>query len=100
MRTSEFQTKCSKLVELIDKKYNIKRDSQLSFTQFIEEAGELAKDINLPRLRNKEIDIENLRGEFADVFIQLCALANLHNIDIEEATEEKIAVLKERHDLK
>ncbi len=100
MQTKEFQKICSELVKELDDKYRINRDAHLSFTQFMEEVGELAKDINLPKLRNKEIDMGNLRGEFADVFLQLCALANLYDIDIEEATKEKIMIIKERNGLK
>jgi len=96
METQEFQKKCADIVEKIDKKYGIERDPQLSFTQLIEEIGELAKDINSRRLRKQEPDKENLSGEFADVFLQLATLAKMHNIDLEEAVENKIKKLKER----
>lgn len=99
METQQFQKKCSDMVDRIDKKYNIDRDPHLSFTQLMEEIGELAKDINLPKLRNKEIDVDNLEGEFADVFMQLCALAELYHVDIEESTERKMEILKGRHNL-
>jgi NTP pyrophosphatase (non-canonical NTP hydrolase) len=99
MQTQELQKECSDLVRTLDDRFGIERDPQLSFTQLIEEVGELAKDINLPRLRNKEIDAGNLSGEFADVFIQLCALAQLHGIDIEKATAEKMAIIRNRHGL-
>lgn len=90
---------CSKVVSDIDAKYNITRDPQFSFTQFMEEVGELAKEINKPRLRNKEIDRENLQGEFADVILQLSILATMFTIDFEEAVASKIKILKERHNL-
>lgn len=96
METKDFQKKCADTVDAIDKKFDINRDAQLSFTQFIEEVGELAKDINLKRLRNKELDKENLEGEFADVFMQLAMLAQMHEVDLEGAIEKKIAKLKER----
>ncbi len=97
METKEFQKKCAKFVKEIDKKYNIKRDFYLSFTQLIEEVGELAKDINSLKLRNKKLDKDNLEGEFADVVLQLAALADLYNVDFERVVEEKIKILKERH---
>jgi len=96
---NEFQEMCAKIVSDIDAKYNISRDPHFSFTQFMEEIGELAKEINKPRLRNKEIDKENLKGEFADVILQLFALAKILGINLEEAVESKIKILKERHDL-
>ncbi len=96
METKEFQKKCAEVVNRIDKKYGIDRDPQLAFTQLMEEIGELAKDVNLKRLRKQEPDKENLSGEFADVFLQLAMLAEMHGVDLEEAAENKINKLKER----
>jgi len=95
----EFQKMCAEVVENIDAKYNITRDPQLSFTQFIEEVGELAKEINKPKLRSQEIDQSNLSDEFADVTLQLFILAKILDVNIAEAVESKIKTLKERHDL-
>jgi len=100
MNINEFQKMCEKIVGDLDKKYKIDRNPQLSFTQLMEEVGELAKEINKPKLRNKEIDQENLNGEFADVLIQLATLANMHNINLDKAIESKIKIIKERHGLK
>lgn len=97
METKKFQKKCVELVNELDKKFNIKRDPHLSFAQLIEEVGELAKDINLPRLRNKEADRKNLEGEFADVIMQLAILAEMYKIDFEDVVEEKINNLRERY---
>lgn len=97
METKELQRLCTELTAQIDKKYDINRDPQLAFLQLIEEVGELAVDINLPRLRNKETDMSSLKGDFADIFLLLSALADLYDIDIESAMMEKITILKERH---
>jgi len=51
MNTSDFQIHCASIVKNIDEKHNVQRTPQLSFTQLIEEVGELAKDINSPDLR-------------------------------------------------
>ncbi len=99
METKEFQKKCAEVVKEIDNKYNIKRDSYLSFIQLMEEVGELAKDINSPKLRNKALDKNNLEGEFADVLMQLAALADLYDINFEKVIEAKIKILEERHNL-
>lgn len=96
METKDFQKMCAEVVGKIDKKFEINRDAQLCFTQFIEEIGELAKDINSKRLRGKDCDAENLAGEFADVFMQLAMLAEMHGINIERATINKFEKLKER----
>jgi len=87
------------LVSEIDKKYGIKRDASLTFIQLLEEVGELAKEINKPNLRHSEIDRENLKGEFADVFLQLLTLAKLLEVNLPEALDDKIKILKKRHDL-
>jgi NTP pyrophosphatase (non-canonical NTP hydrolase) len=97
METKEFQEKCAEIVKSIDAKYNINRDTHFSFVQFVEEVGELAKEINKPKLRNKEIDRDNLKGEFADVFLQFCILADMLDVDLEDAVESKQKVFKERH---
>ncbi len=96
METKEFQEKCANIVEQIDIKFDVKRDPQLSFTQLVEEIGELGKDINLKRLRGKDPEMENLSGEFADVFLQLSMLAKMYNVDLEEAVNNKLKKLKER----
>ena len=62
----------------------------------MEEIGELANEINKPKLRNKAINKESLKGEFADVVLQISVLADLLDVDIEEAVENKIKILKER----
>lgn len=94
---NELQEQCAKFVSDIDAKYNIKRDPQFSFTQLMEEIGELAKEINKPRLRNKEIDQTNLEGEFADIFLQLMILAKMHNVNMEKSVNAKMETIKERH---
>ena len=93
------QEKCAKVCEELDKKYNIERDLQLSFTQLMEEVGELAEEINMPKLRNKEIDKSNLEGEFADIIIQLSILAKKLNVDFEGAVKSKLEIVRKRNNL-
>ena len=74
MNISEFQ-------QLISKKYE-KRDRQrgipATFMWFIEEVGELATALASRNQKNKE-------EEFADVFAWLCTLANISDVDLENA---------------
>lgn len=74
MEIKEFQ-------ELIRRKYQ-KRDRErgtaATFMWFIEEVGELATALGGQ-------DGENKAEEFADVFAWLCTLANINDIDLEEA---------------
>jgi NTP pyrophosphatase (non-canonical NTP hydrolase) len=74
MHISEFQ-------QIIAKKYK-KRDQErgvsATFMWFIEEVGELATALACD-------DQENKKEEFADVFAWLCTLANISNVDIEQA---------------
>ena len=97
MNIKDFQNSCVAIVRQIDAKYGIKRNSHLSFAQLMEEIGELAKAINLPKLRNKKIDKINLREEFADVLLQLAILADINDVDFESAVKAKILELKKRH---
>jgi NTP pyrophosphatase (non-canonical NTP hydrolase) len=74
MHISEFQ-------RLISQKYE-ERDRQRgiggTFMWFIEEVGELST-----ALASK--DKENAKEEFADVLAWLCTLANISDVDLEEA---------------
>jgi NTP pyrophosphatase (non-canonical NTP hydrolase) len=74
MHISEFQN-------IISKKYE-KRDRQrgvpATFMWFIEEVGELATALASDDQKNKE-------EEFADVFAWLCTLANITDVDLENA---------------
>jgi NTP pyrophosphatase (non-canonical NTP hydrolase) len=76
MQISEFQ-------KLISEKYE-KRDRQrgtaLTFMWFVEEVGELSTALagNEP----------NKAEEFADVFAWLCTLANINDVNIEEACKK------------
>ncbi len=58
------------------------RGVPLTFTWFVEEVGELAKEI-----RKQPQDMERLREEFADVFAWLITLASLLGIDLEDAAQ-------------
>jgi NTP pyrophosphatase (non-canonical NTP hydrolase) len=99
MEIKNFQNLCAETVEKIDKKYDIERNPHFSFTQLMEEIGELAKAINLPKLRNKQLDQNNLDEEFADVLLQLAVLAKIHNVDFRSAVKSKILELKKRHNI-
>ena len=99
MEIRDFQNLCSKIVDRIDNKYNIERNPHFNFTQLMEEIGELAKAINMPKLRNKKLDQQNLDEEFADVFLLLSNLAKTHNVDFENAVKMKIKKLKKRHNI-
>ena len=77
MHIREFQS-------LIARKYQ-KRDRArgvpATFMWFVEEVGELAT-----ALASK--DEQNTREEFADVFAWLCTLANISDVDLENACEK------------
>lgn len=100
METSELQELAAKIVGTIDKQCGVNRDAQLGLSQLIEELGELARLMNLEKLRAKKPKENDLEGEFADVFMQLAELAFLFNIDLEKATLGKIGILEKRHNLK
>ena len=58
------------------------RGTPKTFLWFIEEVGELATALNGD-------DPANLREEFADVLAWLCTLANINDVDLTAAIEEK-----------
>ena len=87
MEIREFQ-------QLIRDKYekrDIQRGTPATFRWFVEEVGELATALSGQ-------DADNKKEEFADVFAWLCTLANINDIDMEEAckkyTEKDISGFK------
>ena len=58
------------------------RGTPKTFLWFIEEIGELATALNGD-------DPVNVREEFADVLAWLCTLANINDVDLTAAVEEK-----------
>ena len=77
MQISEFQ-------KFIEEKYG-KRDRErgipATFMWFVEEVGELATALHGD-------DEENKKEEFADVLAWMCTLANIADVDLEEAIEK------------
>ena len=79
MKISEFQ----KIIEEIYFERDRERGVDKTFTWFVEEVGELAKEIR--RLHAHSGNKTRLKEEFADVFAWLATLASLLGIDLEEA---------------
>ncbi|WP_457548872.1 MazG nucleotide pyrophosphohydrolase domain-containing protein [Archaeoglobus sp.] len=78
MRIREFQ-------ELIKKLYyekDLKRGKEKTMLWLIEELGELAEAV-------RKDDLNSIREEMADVFAWLVSLANLYDVDLENAVKEK-----------
>jgi len=70
--------------EFIAEKYkarDLERGVSRTFMWFIEEVGELSTAL-------ASRDMENAREEFADVLAWLCTLANISEIDLEEALKK------------
>lgn len=77
--------KISEAQKLIKKTYGHKdrqRGHEGTFMYLIEEVGELATEI-------REGDKESIASEFADVLAWTLSVAELHNIDVEEAFKKK-----------
>ncbi|MBC8236369.1 nucleotide pyrophosphohydrolase [bacterium] len=79
MNISEFQ----KIIENIYFERDSKRGVDKTFVWFVEEVGELAKEIR--RLHTHSENQTRLKEEFADVLAWLTTLASLLGIDLEEA---------------
>ncbi|RME41863.1 MAG: nucleotide pyrophosphohydrolase [Planctomycetota bacterium] len=73
------------LQALIEKMYSDRdreRGSAATFLWFCEEVGELASEL-------REGDPSQLEAEFADVLAWLVTLANIHDVDLTRALQEK-----------
>lgn len=77
MEISEFQRIISEKYEQRDRE----RGAPRTFLWFIEEVGELATAL-------ASDDHENRVEEFADVFAWLCTLANISDVDLEQACKK------------
>lgn len=81
-RSSMTIQKFQEQIEAIYYERDAERGIPLTFTWFVEEVGELAKEIRkCPR------DVDRLREELADVFAWLSTLASLLGISLEDAAE-------------
>ena len=78
MRIREFQEMIKEIYYHKDKKRGVEK----TFFWFVEEVGELAEAL-------RKGDREALEEEFADVLAWLASLANLVDIDLEEAAKKK-----------
>ncbi|MFX0011530.1 MAG: MazG nucleotide pyrophosphohydrolase domain-containing protein [Candidatus Hermodarchaeota archaeon] len=80
MKVSEFQ----KLIAQLYLKKDKKRGLQKTFTWLVEEIGELASLIKL-----SEVNITSIKDELADIIAWTVSVANILDIDIEEALIDK-----------
>ncbi|QIV94364.1 MazG nucleotide pyrophosphohydrolase domain-containing protein [Allofrancisella frigidaquae] len=67
-----------------------------SFIALTEEIGELANEIMKKEIYEETNDFTKIKDEITDVFVSLLEVANLYNIDLETAFNEKIENLKPR----
>ncbi len=99
MELKEFQERAVKIVDEIDAKQKGKHDVDTTLAHLVEEFGEIAREIYNEKIGRDKTNLENLKGEFADVYILLAKLASNFNIDLEDAVNGKIEILKKRHNL-
>ncbi len=83
MQVSEFQSLIRSRYDATDRA----RGPSKTFVWFAEEFGELAHAIG--KHERGDGDPANLREEFADCLAWMCTLANICDVDLEEAIREK-----------
>jgi NTP pyrophosphatase (non-canonical NTP hydrolase) len=99
METRELQRQITDLVYKMDEKYKCVHNTESTFNHIIEEIGELAKEVNKPKIRNQQIIKQEISNEIADVMILLIHLASINQIDMENCIVHKIQELKQRNNL-
>jgi NTP pyrophosphatase (non-canonical NTP hydrolase) len=97
MEIKELQKKADEDIDKIDKKVNVEHNLENTILHLIEEVGELIAEIGKVKYRNQNIDMENLKDEIADVILFLCKIANIYNINIQDAINKKFEKLEKRH---
>lgn len=81
-----FQQHISERYEATDRA----RGGPKTFVWFVEEVGELATAINSADKTPGDPAVRaNLAEEMADVLAWLCTLANIHDVDLDEAVRRK-----------
>ena len=85
-----------KLQKYVSKRDNKKSKKMAYFMKFIEEVGELSEMIKKDKKFNPEDERakaikHTIDEELADVLYYLTVLANIHNVDLEEAFQRKMA---------
>ena len=99
MNLVEFQSKAVKIIDEIDSKLKCAHDKETTVIHLMEECGEIAREMYNEKTGRDKINIENLKEEFADVYLLLAKLADHYHINLEEAINKKCDVLKKRHGL-
>jgi NTP pyrophosphatase (non-canonical NTP hydrolase) len=67
-----------------------------SFIALTEEVGEVADEIMKKEIYEEKTNLDDLKGELADVLVCLLELANVYDIDLDEEFEKKIKNLEPR----
>lgn len=99
MELKELQKQIIEIVDEIDTKLGVVHDSESTFNHIVEELGEVANQLNKPKIRREEMKINEFSDEIADVLILITKLADIHGIEIEKSILNKIDKLKMRHNL-
>jgi len=93
------QEKSNEIINLIDEKVKVKHDVSNTIIHFMEELGEMFKEIGRGSYRHEGVNKEELSSEIADVLIFLMKIADNYDIDVEKAFVEKANKLKEKWNL-
>lgn len=96
---NEMQKKSVEIIDIIDKKMKGVHDNDTTTIHLMEELGEISRQIYNQKIGRDKLDKTNLAEEIADVTMLLNKLAELNGIDVENAVDNKINVLKKRHNL-
>ncbi len=67
-----------------------------SFIALTEEVGEVADEIMKKEIYDEKTDLDDLKGEIADVLVCLLELSNVYDIDLNDEFEKKIKNLEPR----
>ena len=77
-------------------KYGSELTSELIFTHLVEEVGEIARQIFSKGSKMRDFDEANLKEEITQAILDLLVLAELNNIELDQAIEDKIKDMESR----
>ena len=96
---NEIQIKSNEIIDKIDEKMKGIHDNDTTIIHLMEELGEISRQLYNQKIGRDKLDKNNLAEEIADVSMLLNKLATLNDIDIEKAINDKLKLLKERHNI-
>ena len=96
MNINQFQEEVEELFGKISEKRGSIHTKEEVFIHFVEEVGEIARQVTNEKIRKKKFDYENLKEEISDSILFLTYFASQYGINLNDSLKRDIEKLKVR----